>query len=82
MNNILHLEGDLLTIKGATKVASSTTSQAVVERGNEAVIISGTSIEVKKLSLDEGEVTFFGKFSCIKFGEAGSKKSLMKKIFK
>ncbi len=82
MTKVLHLEGDTLQIKGATRVASSTLTQAVVECGDSAVIISGNSIEVKKLNLEEGEVLFCGKFSNIKMGEKSDKKTLLKRIFK
>lgn len=81
--NILHLEGDLLLIKGATKIISSTQTQAVVETGENAIVLTGTNIEVKKLNLEEGEVCFNGKFSLIKFNEAiGQKTPLLKRIFK
>ena len=79
----LHIEGGLLEIHGATKVVSSSQTQAVVETGEKSVIISGNEIEVKKLNLEEGEVAFSGKFAVIKFGEsAGKKPSLLKRIFK
>ena len=83
MSNFIHLEGEILQIKGATKVSSSTSSQAVVEIGEDAVILTGNDIEVKKLNLEEGEVCFLGKFNNIKLGSASPKKgSLIKRIFK
>ena len=83
MGDILHLEGDTLAIKGATKVISSTASQAVVEAGGRSFVITGGGIEVKKLNLDEGEVCFSGKFSLIKIGHAQDKKQpFLKRIFK
>ncbi len=83
MGNIIHLDGELLQIKGATKVASSTPSQAVVEMGGSAVVLMGSNIEVKKLNLEEGEVHLSGKFQTIKLSEAiGSKGSFLKRIFK
>ena len=36
MSNYIHLEGEILQIKGATKVASSTPTQAVVEMSGSA----------------------------------------------
>ena len=81
--NILHLEGDLLLIKGATKIISSTQTQAVVETGENAIVLTGTNIEAKELNLEEGEVCFNGKFSLIKLNEAiGQKTPLLKRIFK
>lgn len=80
---LLHLEGENILIKGATKVASSTESQAVIEIGEKCILLSGENIEVKKLNLEEGEVCLSGVFSMIKLGEAkGKKGSLIKRIFK
>lgn len=78
----MHLEGQILQVKGATKVVSSTSSQAVVEMGERCVVLTGEKIEVKKLNLDEGEVCLFGEFSTIKFTQASVKKGLLKRIFK
>ena len=83
MTNIVHLEGELLQIKGATKVASTTPTQSVVELGGSAIVVSGNGIEVKKLNLDESEVVLSGKFTVIKLAEStGGKGSLLKRIFK
>lgn len=83
MENILHLEGENLQIKGATKVVSSTPSQAVIEVKEKIIVVSGNDIEVKKLSLEEGEVDLKGKFTMIKFSSAGDKKQpFIKRIFK
>lgn len=83
MVEAIHLEGDFLQIKGATKVISSTKSQAVVECGEKLYVISGNDIEVKKLNLEECEVAFYGKFLMIKLGQTqGKKQPLLKRIFK
>ena len=83
MNFALHLENELLILKGATRVVSSTPTQAVVEVVGNGVIVSGEGIEVKMLNLDEGEVSLAGKFSNIKFGgNLGKKQPLLKRIFK
>jgi hypothetical protein len=83
MENFVHLEGENLVIKGATRVVSSTITSATVETGESCVIISGTEIEVKKLNLEDGEVCLSGKISNIKFGKAEAKRpSFMKRIFK
>lgn len=83
MENSLYMQGDNLQIKGATKVVSSTQSQAVIEREDALIVISGSDIEVKKLNLDETEVELKGKFSNIKFSQSGAKKTpLLKRIFK
>lgn len=83
MNYILHLEDNLLQIKGATKVISSTQTQAVIQTGDCALVISGTEIEVKSLNLDDGIVCLYGKFGDIKLSHAGGKRQpFLKRIFK
>ena len=83
MGNIIHIEDELLQIKGATRVVSSTASQAVVEMGEKTVVISGGEIEVKRLNLDDAEVVLSGKFSAIKFSQIGGKKQpFLKRLFK
>lgn len=79
----LVLSGDNLEISGATKVVSSSPTQAVVETTDGGVLVGGTDIEVKKLNLDEGQVAFSGKINMLKFGlPIGKKPSLLKRIFK
>lgn len=83
MANIIHLEGDILEIKGATKVTSCVQNQAVIETGDNLIIASGIEIEVKKLNLEEGEVSIQGKITNIKLGTPSSKKMpFLKRIFK
>ena len=83
MNNILHMEGEMLRIKGATKVISSTQSQAAVETKECLIVVSGSEIEVKRLNLDEEDIELKGKVSSIKFSPLGAKKQpLLKRIFK
>ena len=83
MNYILHLENDMLEIKGATKVVSSTQTQAIIETTDCCINITGSEIEVKKLNLDEGEVLLAGKFVNLKLGQpSGKKQPFLKRIFK
>lgn len=83
MNDIISIENrNQITIKGATKVSSSTQNQAVVEANDCTIIITGSELEVKKLDLDNKEVSFSGKISNLKFTSRGEKQSLMKRIFK
>lgn len=83
MANIIHIEGNLLQIIGATKVVSSTSTQAVVELGEKCVVLQGEKIEVKKLNLEAGEVCLEGEFSNIKFSNVTAKKGgFFKRIFK
>ena len=80
--NLLHLEGNTLTIKGATKIISSTPTQAAVETGEKAIVVTGTNIEVKSLNLDQGEVLFEGNFAIIKLEASVKKVPLLKRLFK
>ena len=80
--NLLHLEGRVLFLQGATKVISSSQSQAVIQCGESLVILSGNEIEVKKLELEKGEICLEGNFFNIKLGEQKTKQPLFKRIFK
>lgn len=71
-----------LSLSGATKVISSTNTQAVVEIGNCNVVISGTNIEVTKLDLDNKLVNFTGEINAIKYANKTEKTNLIKRIFK
>lgn len=83
MNFFLHLENGMMHISGATKIVSSTQTQAVIETENDGIIISGSDIEVKGLDLEKGETIISGKFSNIKFSKAKEKKiPFVKRIFK
>lgn len=82
MNSITIDNNNYLTITGATKVVSSTQSQAVVEQGSETIIINGSELEVKKLDLDGKEVSIAGRISNLKFTSKAEKVPLMKRIFK
>lgn len=82
MENICIEDRKKVTIKGATKVISSTTNQAVVEVGKNNIILSGTNIEVTKLDLDNKEVMFSGEFNAIRYTNKAEKVGLFKRIFK
>ena len=71
-----------LVVKGATKIISSTDSQAVVELSENTIIITGSSLEITKLNLEEQEVNFSGSINSIKYTQKAEKKSLLKRIFK
>ncbi len=71
-----------LTLMGATKMISSTNSQAVVEVGDNNVVISGSDIEVTRLNLDNKEVVFTGNFIGIKYALKTQKTPLLKRLFK
>ena len=71
-----------LIVKGATKVVSSTTNQAVVEIGDCNIIISGTNIEVTKLDLENKEVIFAGNINSFKYMKKAEKTSFIKRLFK
>lgn len=71
-----------LILTGATKVISSTNTQAVVEVGDTNIVISGTNIEVTKLDLDNKAVTFSGNINSVKYSAKTEKTSLLKRMFK
>ena len=83
MSNFISIENqNSININGATKVVSSTQNQAVVESEETSIIISGSDLEVKKLDLDNKEVSFSGKITNIKFSSNSQKLPLLKRIFK
>lgn len=84
MNELITIENSSsISIKGATKVVSSTNSQAVVETKENTIIISGSNLEVRKLDLENGEVCFLGKVTNIKFAPPSTGKiPLLKRLFK
>lgn len=84
MNQSIFIENnEQISIKGAKRVVSSTSSQAVIDTDNSTIIISGSAIEVKKLDLESLEVVFSGKFSNIKLASLTSQKTpILKRIFK
>ena len=71
-----------LILTGATKVISSTSTQAVVEVGDTNIVISGTNIEVTKLDLDNKTVSFSGNINSVKYTAKTEKTSLLKRMFK
>ncbi len=82
MENICIEDRKKITINGATKVLSSTSTQAVVEVGDCNIVISGTNIEVTKLDLDNKEVIFSGNINSIKYTTKQEKTNLIKRLFK
>ena len=79
---LLHLEGDSLLLQGVTKVISSSQSQAVLQCGENVIVLTGNNIEVKKLELESGEVCLQGNFVNIKLSAQKEKQPLLKRIFK
>lgn len=82
MNTITLDNQNYLTILGATKVTSSTPTQTVVEQGETSIIITGGDLEIKKLDLENKEVSIAGKINNLKFTTKSEKVPLMKRIFK
>ena len=70
-----------LDITGATKMLSSTGTQAV-EVGDCNIIISGTNIEITKLDLDNKQVSFSGDINAIKYSRKAEKVGLVKRLFR
>ena len=71
-----------LTLIGATKVISSTNTQAVVEVGGCNVVITGSDIEVVKLNLENKEVVFSGTINSLKYTQKVEKTNVFKRLFK
>lgn len=82
MENLCIEDRKKLILTGATKVISSTSTQAVVEVGDTNIVISGTNIEVTKLDLDNKTVTFSGNINSVKYTAKTEKTSLLKRMFK
>lgn len=82
MENICIEDRKKASILGATKVISSTSTQAVIEVENCNLIISGNNIEVTKLDLENKEVVFSGEFSAIKYIKKAEKIGMFKRLFK
>ena len=71
-----------LNIIGATKVVSSTATQAVVEVKDSTLIITGKELAVVKLNLASKEVEFSGIVTNLKYTLPHEKIPLFKRIFK
>lgn len=71
-----------LSILGATKVISSTNTQAVVEVSGSSLVISGNNIEVIKLDLDNKQVVFSGNIGAVKYVTKTEKQPIFKRLFK
>lgn len=82
METICIEERKKISLIGATRVVSSTNTQAVVEVGDSNVVITGTNIEVTKLDLENKTVNFTGSISSIKYAHKTEKTNLIKRIFK
>jgi len=79
----LYLEDrKILKLSGATKVISSTNTQAVVEMSENHIVVTGNNLEITKLDLENKEVSFSGEVNSIKFTQKAEKKSLFKRLFK
>ncbi len=83
MNELITIENSSgITILGATKVVSSTPTQAVVETKENTIIISGNQLEVRKLDLENNDVSFFGKVTNVKLSNQSAKVPFLKRLFK
>ena len=82
MQSILLEDRSKLTINGATKVLSSTNTQAVIEMQDQNLIVLGQNIEITKLNLENNEVVFKGEINSIKYYQKNEKKNIIKRLFK
>lgn len=82
MENILIEDRKKISIKGAKKVLSTTSNQAVVEVEDCNIIITGNNIEVTKLDLENKEVVFSGELTNLKYSKKVEKTNIIKRLFK
>ncbi len=83
MQELITIENEKnISIKGATKVVSSTPTQAVVLAENSTIVICGSELEVKKLDIENKEVSLAGMITSIKFSQKIEKQPFFKRIFK
>ena len=71
-----------LSLSGVTKIVSSTITQAVVEIGDDSLVVTGNDLEITKLNLENKEVSFSGIINALKFGTKSEKRGFLKRIFK
>lgn len=71
-----------ILVIGATKMLSSTNTQAVVEMSDCNLVISGKNIEITKLNLDNKEVSFSGEISAVRYANKTEKTNIIKRLFK
>ena len=82
MQSILIENQNQTTITGATKILSSTNTQAVVELANNTLILSGNNIEITKLDLENNLVVFNGEINSLKYNKKSQKIGIIKRILK
>lgn len=82
MERIIIDDRKSIIINGATKVISTTQTQAIVEIEDTNLLVSGTNIEVIKLDLNNKEVEFAGNINSVKYLSKTEKTPLLKRIFK
>ena len=82
MQSILLEDKTKLTVKGATKILSSTSNQAIIQLHEQNLIVLGQNIEITKLNLEENEVIFNGEINLIKYSSKNDKKNIIKRLFK
>ena len=70
------------TITGATKILSSTNTQAVVELANNTLVLNGNNIEITKLDLENNLVVFNGEINSLKYNKKSQKIGIIKRILK
>lgn len=82
MQSILIENQNQTTITGATKILSSTNTQAVVELANNTLILNGNNIEITKLDLENNLVVFNGEINSLKYNKKSQKIGIIKRILK
>lgn len=82
MQSILIENQNQTTITGATKILSSTNTQAVVELANNTLVLNGNNIEITKLDLENNLVVFNGEINSLKYNKKSQKIGIIKRILK
>ena len=82
MESIFIEDRKTIIVKGATKVISSTATEAIVETNGTNLIINGANLEITKLNLQDKEVSISGTINSVKYSAKHEKVGLLKRIFK
>ena len=82
MESIFVEDRKKITIKGATKVVSSTPTETIIETNGTNLIVNGTDLEITSLNLQDKEVSLSGTIHAIKYTTKHEKVGLIKRIFK
>ena len=81
-NMITIVDRHQISVSGTTKVVAVAPVQAIIETGDDRLLILGKDFEVNKLDVENGNFELTGKFDSIKFIPKKESTNLFKRIFK